>query len=113
MHEMAITKSMIGILRKSMRKNKVKKLRSVKIKVGELVAVDPESLRFCFETCVKGTSMNGAELLIEEVPVKGRCLECGNLFELRDFKSVCVKCKGRNIEKITGDELEIVSMEAV
>lgn len=112
MHEMSITRSILDVVKKEMADNKVTRLKSVRVKVGELTAVEPETLRFCFEACVKDTPMEGAALEIEEVPLTGKCLKCGKEFRMQDFVSVCPGCGGKEIEKTQGEELDIISMEA-
>ncbi|MBI1913101.1 MAG: hydrogenase maturation nickel metallochaperone HypA [Deltaproteobacteria bacterium] len=112
MHEMSITKSMLEIIKDEMDKSKVSQLRSVRIKVGELTAVEPDALRFCFEASTKNTPLEGASLEIEEVPLKGKCRRCGNKFRIEAFVSRCPECGGADIEKISGTELDIVSIEA-
>lgn len=112
MHEMSITKSMIEIIKDEMDKSKVSQLRSVRIKVGELTAVEPDALRFCFEASTKNTPMEGASLEIEEVPLRGKCRRCGNKFRIEAFVSRCPECSGADIDKISGTELDIVSIEA-
>lgn len=113
MHELAIARDILGIIRKEMKKGGFKKLKRVRVRVGELSAVDPEALQFSFEACTKGSLLGGAQLVIEEVPLKGRCLGCGAVFRLEGFRSVCSQCKGKDIERVSGDELEVVSMEAL
>lgn len=112
MHEMSITKSMLEAVREEMDRNGMALLRNIKIRVGELTAVEPEALRFCFEASTKGTPMQGAALEIEEVPLTGKCLACGTVFRIEGFRSSCPSCGAREIERLTGTELDIVSIEA-
>lgn len=111
MHEMSITLSMIEIVKGHMMKNGVTRLKRIKIRVGELTAVEPQSLLFCFEVCTKGTPMEGATLDIEETPLKGRCMDCGKEFKMEGFFSTCPVCSSPSIKAISGHELDIVSME--
>lgn len=112
MHEISIARSILGIITGEMKRRSFKRLKSVSVRVGELTAVDPEALRFTFDACTKGTWLKGAELLIEEVPLMGRCRGCGREFRAEGFRSVCAFCGGDSTERISGDELEVVSMEA-
>ncbi len=66
MHEMGIAKSLLEIIKREMRKSKVKKLKKVRVKIGERTAVEPEALRFCFEASIKDTDLDGARHLAEE-----------------------------------------------
>jgi hydrogenase nickel incorporation protein HypA/HybF len=109
---MSITVSMMDIVEEQMLKNGVERLKTLKVRVGELTAVEPEALKFCFEVCTRGTVMEGVLLDIEEVPLMGRCSECGVEFLMEGFFLPCPGCDGAEVKKISGSELEIVSMEA-
>jgi hydrogenase nickel incorporation protein HypA/HybF len=80
MHEMSITLSMIDIVTEEMEKRGVERLERLKIRVGELTAVEPQSLLFCFDVCTKDTPLEGAVLDIEEVPLMGTCMDCNEEF---------------------------------
>ncbi len=111
MHEMSITISMMDILREQMKKRKLERLKSVKVRVGELTAVEPGALSFCFGVCTEGTPLEGTTLEIEEVPYTGRCLDCGSEFHMEGFLQFCPSCEGCNVKELSGRELEIVSIE--
>lgn len=113
MHEMGIAKSLLEIIKREMKRSKARKLKKVRVKIGELTAVEPEALRFCFEASIKDTDLDGAILEIEDVPLSGECVDCRTKFRFQGFASLCPACGGRKIEKITGTELDLVSIEAV
>ncbi len=113
MHELSITKSMLRIIAREMKSNGVKRLKKVHIKVGELTAIEPEALRFCFEESIRSTPMEGALLEIDDVPLTGRCKACGTEFRIEAFTNICPDCGGNEIERIAGTELDIISIEAV
>ena len=112
MHEMSITMDIVEIVKCEMARNGVAKLKSLKLKLGEMTAVEPESLRFCFEAAIGETPLEGAKLEIEEAPLSGRCKCCGEEYILeRYFSTPCPGCGGSESEMISGRELEIISME--
>jgi hydrogenase nickel incorporation protein HypA/HybF len=111
MHEMSITKSMLEIVEKEMNESGMKALRKLRVRVGELTAVEPESLKFCFDAAIKGTAMEGATLEVEDVPLKGRCLGCAAEFRITAFAYRCPVCGAAAVERVAGDELDIISME--
>lgn len=111
MHEMSITRSIVETVQKEMDRAGLERLDRVKIRVGELTAVEPDVLRFCFDTAIKGTRIDGASLEIEEVPLTGRCRACGESFRITGFETRCPKCKGTDIERNGGTELDIISIE--
>jgi hydrogenase nickel incorporation protein HypA/HybF len=109
---MSITRSMMEIVREEMDRHGVKSLKRLKVRVGELTAVEPDTLVFCFEACVKGTPHEGAVLEIEDVPLMGRCVDCSAEFRMENFLQACPECDGASVTKTNGHELDIVSMEA-
>lgn len=111
MHEMSVTRSMLDIVRREMEANNFHTLKKLKIRVGELTAIEPDSLRFCFDVSIKGTPLEGAELEIEEVPLSGRCRGCRAEFRITAFENRCPKCGSTDIERVSGHELDIISIE--
>jgi hydrogenase nickel incorporation protein HypA/HybF len=109
---MSITQSMMEIVREEMRRCGVAVLKRLTIRVGELTAVEPEALRFCFDACVKDTPWEGAVLDIETVRLMGRCSGCAEEFPMEYFPKACPKCSDKVISRTTGHELDIISMEA-
>ena len=112
MHEMSIAVNIIDILKGEMEKHDACRLKGIKLKIGELTAIEPESLRFCFEALIEGTNMEGAALTIEEISLKGKCSTCHATFKLdRYFTTLCPRCGGKPGNLISGRELDIESME--
>lgn len=112
MHEMSITQSLLEIVGEQMAKHGMERLESIHIQVGELTAVEPDSLRFCFEVCTQGTSLEGAVLEVEEIPLTGRCRDCGREFAMQSPLALCSSCEGVAVEIIAGRELDIISINA-
>ena len=111
MHEMSIAQSLIDILQEEMAKHGAATLRSVRLSVGELSAIVPESLSFCFEIITQGTPLEGAKLLMDRIPLRGYCPQCEETFDIKEFVFICPTCGSTNIETIEGQELSIVEME--
>jgi hydrogenase nickel incorporation protein HypA/HybF len=111
MHEMSIAQSLINILQEEMAKHGASTLRSVRLSIGEMSAIVPESLSFCFEIITQDTPLEGAKLLMDRIPLKGYCPACDQSFDIKDFVFVCPVCGSSQIETIEGQELSIVEME--
>ena len=90
----------------------VNKVIKVNLIVGELTGVEAFMLESCFEMYVQATSLEGAKLAIEHVPIKVRCRECGNEYESKIPFSDCTVCKSKRLEIISGREFYIDSIEA-
>lgn len=111
MHEMSIAQSLIDILREEMTRHGAARLKSVRLRVGQMSAVVPESLSFCFEVITSGTDMEGARLLMDVIPLAATCLDCHKGFEIKAYSFSCPHCASPNIETTSGQELSIVEME--
>jgi len=83
----------------------------VGVRVGELAALDPEALRFCFEAITRDTDLEPLELEIEICPFRYRCLACGHEFIVRDYQSQCPECASMNTDCIGGQELDLAYLE--
>ena len=112
MHEMGIAMQIIEIAQASIPEEEGDiAIARVNLKVGKLAAVVADSLRFCFEIAAKETPLEGAELDIEEVPVKARCKECDTVWTIEGPAFNCEKCGSGQIEILSGRELNIESIE--
>ncbi len=65
MHEMGIACSILDAVAKEAGRHPGVRATRVGVRIGELAAIDPEALRFCFEVMVKGTEQDGLQLEIE------------------------------------------------
>ncbi|MCF8029926.1 MAG: hydrogenase maturation nickel metallochaperone HypA [Desulfohalobiaceae bacterium] len=80
MHEMSVAQSLIHIIQSEMDKNAVTSLQTVKVKAGRINAIVPEALETAFHTLTQGTTMQGARLELETVPLELECGSCGTRF---------------------------------
>ena len=112
MHEMSIAQSVLDIILQESQSHKVKRVLSVAVKVGELSAVETESLRFCFDFLTKETLAEGARLEIERVKVTCICQDCGRNFTVQELVFACPACKSPKVKMLSGRELSVESFEA-
>jgi hydrogenase nickel incorporation protein HypA/HybF len=106
-HEMAITQSVVDAVCEHAAGRRV---HSVKLEVGALCAVVPDSMQFCFELATQGTLADGARLDLDVQPGAARCRTCGSQFDLPDLILLC-QCGSADVEVLAGRELKILSME--
>jgi hydrogenase nickel incorporation protein HypA/HybF len=107
MHEMSITQSVVDAIVAKLGGTTV---TSVRLEIGRLSGVVPDSVRFCFDVLCGGTSLDGARLTIDEPAGRARCRDCGAEFTLDDFILLC-PCTSANVEVLAGRELRITSVE--
>ena len=107
MHEMAITQSVVDAVCEHAAGRRV---HSVKLEIGELCALVPDSMLFCFELATQGTVADGALLDLDVHPGAACCRTCQREFELHDLILLC-PCGSADVEILAGRELKILSME--
>ena len=112
MHEMGVAMQIIEIAEASIPDDMTQsRIERVNLKVGKLSAIVVDSLRFCFEVATKDTALEGAELVIDEIPVVALCNDCGVKWTIESPVFICNDCKGTQIELLSGRELDIESIE--
>ena len=87
-----------------------RRVHSVRVEVGALCAVVPDSMQFCFDLATEGTVADGARLDLDVRPGSARCRTCGREFVLSDLILLC-PCGSADVEVLAGRDLRILSME--
>jgi hydrogenase nickel incorporation protein HypA/HybF len=109
MHELALTESIVDAIAERVSGARVV---AVRLTVGRLAGVLPDALRFCFDVCTRGTSIEGAALEIADVPGRGVCRECGAEIEIAELWTPC-PCGSVRVDVIGGEELRLDSVEVI
>jgi hydrogenase nickel incorporation protein HypA/HybF len=112
MHELAIAQNIKSIVEENI-KDKEMTVCKIKVQVGKLRAVVPDFLKYSFQYSTEGTSMQGAELEINEIPVNCKCKNCGAKFTIEEPLFICPNCGSQQIDVLTGMELLVESIELV
>jgi hydrogenase nickel incorporation protein HypA/HybF len=106
-HELSITQSVVTAVTTRMRDAPVRRIR---LEVGRLSGLVPDSVRFCFELVAAGTTCEGALLEIDEPPGQARCRSCGAAFETGEVLPLC-DCGSADVAVEGGRELRIREVE--
>ena len=111
MHELGIARNILDIVRQSVPENQFPSVRWIRIRIGQLSGIVPDSLEFCFSALLDEAGMRQAGLKMETVPVVSRCRDCRHQFTVEDFAFTCRSCGSANLEMISGRDLEVVDIE--
>lgn len=109
MHELSITRSIVEVCGKRAAGARVGR---VTVEIGRLTCIVPDALRFCYDVCAEGTSLEASMLEIIEVPGRARCRACGDETALDDLLTPC-GCGSYDLQYLAGEELKIKEMELV
>lgn len=107
MHEMGITSEVMTAVLDAAETAGAKRINLVRVTVGELTEVVPDSMQFAWEVLRRDTIAEDAVLEIREIPAKSRCIECGATFTHDRFDRRCSTCGGFFCEVIEGNELRV------
>ena len=112
MHEASVAIGILDIVREHVLAPDALRVRAVRVRVGDMAGVVPESLEFCFEAIVSGTDYASAFLEIDRVPALGDCGECGLAAAIDSLPPfVCPSCGSPFITVTAGDDLAVVDVE--
>ena len=87
------------------------RVEKLNLRIGKLAAVVEHSLSFCLAVISRDTPLDGAELIIDEVPVCLRCERCNHEWQTEIPAFGCPACKNGQVTMISGREIEITSIE--
>lgn len=111
MHEMAIAQGILDIVLKTAAENKAKKVTGIKLLIGKMTQIEPESLAFGFEALSMGSIAEGANLDITIVPLVGKCNSCEQQFPVEKYCFLCPHCNSASVVVVSGRELAVDYLE--
>jgi len=89
------------------------KIESITLKIGLLSGVEPLLLEPAFPLASAGTLAEKAKLIIESLPVKIRCLQCGAESDPPPNRLLCQHCGHWQTQLLGGDEMLLASIEFI
>lgn len=111
MHELAVAQEILSLVRQHVPEALAPAVRSVQVRVGESAGVVAASLEFCFGAIVAGTPWAQAALVIERVPARARCADCGDVFATATPGAGCPACGSRRVRMVSGQELHVDAVD--
>jgi len=116
MHELSIVTSIVETVTETLAalpdSSRGARVLEVRLRVGALASVVPESLEFCYGIASEGTPLEGSRLVVQVLPVVVHCERCAQDAELDGVQSFrCPRCGELCGEIRQGRELEIESIE--
>jgi hydrogenase nickel incorporation protein HypA/HybF len=111
MHELSIAQSIVDIIRQYVPEDQIHLARGVKVRVGQMAGIVPDSLEFCFGAIVNETALHRARLDIEETPLQSQCKDCRQIFTVEGAAFLCPGCGSRELQILSGTELQVIEIE--
>jgi hydrogenase nickel incorporation protein HypA/HybF len=101
-HELGLCE---GVLQAVERRAAGRRVTRVRVRVGAQHRVVESAFDQSFALVSQGTVADGAAVDLVVVPVRVRCLDCGNEAEATDPLAACPACGALDLESEGGDEL--------
>ncbi len=113
MHELSICEGIIAVATDALRGLPAPppSVTRITVQIGRLTGIVADSLRYHFELLSAGTALDGARLVVEEVPIRGRCADCAAEFEIPTLFFSCPLCGSGFVDLRSGHELRVVSLD--
>lgn len=111
MHELTIANSIVAHVKKEVERQDLPPVKAIIVRVGVLSDVVPEALEFNFDVIKADTPFSQTKLVIETVPLKGKCQKCDHEFSVENYAFFCPICNSGQITVTQGEELDIAYLE--
>lgn len=112
MHEASIAMNVIEIAEKHCLEAGYSNIKSIELRIGKASGVLPGALVMAFDIVKLDTRAASASLVIEGVPLGGRCRSCNTDFTTEDqFILACPNCLSKDFTLERGRELDIKEIE--
>ena len=111
MHEMSLAEGVLQIVEEAAAASGFRRVRKVSLAIGRLAAVEPDALRFCFESVARGSIAEGTALEIVEVAGSGWCGQCARMVPMAEAVAACPHCGNWRLRPSGGTEMKVTSLE--
>lgn len=109
MHELSLCQAIAGVVKPHAAGRRVEVVR---VRVGALRQVVPETLEFCWTLVRDHEDMPDAELELELVAAEVACHSCGEQSAIESRWSVCCpKCDSADVAVVRGEEFLVTSVD--
>lgn len=115
-HEVSLCKNLLAVVLKNIPTTaSVQTISHIYLDIGQLLAIDIETLRFAFRAVAQDTPAAKAHLEIQEISGQGRCSTCQCVTNFPQYYTACPSCGNFTLEVIQGEELSVraIKMEAI
>jgi len=110
MHELSLAENLVDQLVQTAAENALRVTRIVVI-IGTYSGVERDAFEFAFPFAAEGTTVEGAELIIETSSLCVECRACQAISHPKPTLLICTACGSNDVELTGGREFLIRSAE--
>lgn len=112
MHELGVVIEVVKTVENFARKNKLTKIDTVVLQIGELSSMVPKYIEACYPVAIDGTMLEATKLKVEILPGNVICKNCSKVYNLIQNSKECPYCKNKSWELLCGKEFLIKEIVA-
>ncbi len=111
MHELSVCQEIMQQVSQIASAKQASSVDSVTVHIGPLSGIEAHLLQQAFPFAAAGTIAEDAELIIETLPVRVHCQQCGADSDAKVNRLLCGQCGDYHTQLISGDEMLLASLE--
>ena len=112
MHELVIVEGILETVIPAVQEHDVSRILSIRLRIGELSGIVPSCIHEYFSIASAGTIAEGAKIVIEPVPIRIHCPDCGKGSVIKKGTYACPLCGSERFRILSGREYYVESIEA-
>jgi hydrogenase nickel incorporation protein HypA/HybF len=111
MHELSLCQNLIAQVNQIALAHHAQVVDKVYLQIGPLSGVEPALLQSAFSIASAGGFADGAQLIIQHMPVRVQCKRCHAQTETQANRLLCGECGHWQTVLVSGDELVLERVE--
>ncbi|GAA5786340.1 putative hydrogenase nickel incorporation protein HypA [Chitiniphilus shinanonensis] len=110
MHELSLAENVIRIVENAARQARARRISRVRLGVGALAHVEPDTLQFCCELAARQTLLAEAVFEVERMPGRAHCNGCNQDVALKRIGLPCPQCGSFDLRVTAGEEMQVLEV---
>ena len=110
MHELTLAERAMSIVEASARKAGAARVTRVRLAIGALAHVDPDTMQYCCSVVSRDTLAAGALIEVTRAPGLAWCSDCKAEVALEQVGMPCPACGGYQLKITDGDQMQVVDI---
>ena len=111
MHELSVCIALMEQVQRIAAEHKAARVDRIVLQLGPLSGVEASLLQHAWPLASVGTLAESAQLVIESMPVKVKCTQCGATSEVQPNRLLCADCGDFRTRLLSGDEMLLANLE--
>jgi len=111
MHELSLAQSLVEQVGRAAEKENALRVSRIVVVIGMHSGVERDAFEFAFPFAAEESVVEGAELVVEEIPATVACRSCGADSHPGIANLACTRCGSTKVELVGGREFLVRSIE--